>query len=129
MTSGVTCVPLPEVDEKILRSTQSGGPVWSDQRRSVRYPSNARCVVESEGTYATCELSHGSQEVLLRDLSRGGMRFLHGAQIYPGERFVICIGRDRRLTLEAVWCRRVAPGVFVTGCRFVTPTGRDIAAS
>lgn len=113
-------VPLPVIDDMTLRRTQSGGAVWGDSRRFPRFCASAECQLLSEGTYAPAGPTSFSQTILLRDLSRGGLRFLHGAQLFPGERSEIVLPNGIKKRLEAVWCRRVGPGLYMSGCRFLT---------
>ena len=67
-------VPLPALSEELLQKTKAGGLVWSDSRRFPRFEANAVSVLRSEGTYAALGHVSRTQEVWLRDLSRGGAR-------------------------------------------------------
>jgi hypothetical protein len=119
-------VPLPVIDEATLRRTQSGGAVWGDSRRFPRFCASAECMSVSEGTYAPAGPISYSQTVLLRDLSRGGLRFLHGAQLFPGERCEITLPNGVKKRLEAIWCRRVSAGLYMSGCRFLSVDKQEI---
>jgi hypothetical protein len=114
----VAHVPLPALNEFLLHQTQAGGPIWGDSRRFPRFAADVEARLESDGTYACSGFASTSQGVLLRDISRGGVRFVHGAEIFPGERFELRLPNGREMHVEASWCRRVAAGVYVTGCRF-----------
>jgi hypothetical protein len=113
-------VPLPKLSEELLRSTSGTNMVWSDSRRFRRAPASASCILQSQPTFASAGHATVSQDVWLRDISRGGVRFIHGAQLFPGERSVLTLSTGVQLQLETVWCRRVEGILFVSGCHFVT---------
>ena len=119
-------VPLPMFDEDLLHRTEGGGAMWGDSRRFPRFAASAEGHMETEGTYAPAGPVPYSQTLLLRDLSRGGIRFLHGAQLYPGERTEIRLPNGAKKRLEVVWCRRLARGVYMTGARFLTVDKQSI---
>ena len=113
-------VPLPALSEFLLDQTKAGGPIWGDSRRFPRFAADVEGLLESQGAYAASGFATRSHAILLRDISRGGVRFVHGAELFPGERFELRLPNGRIMHLEASWCRRIASGVYVTGCRFVS---------
>jgi hypothetical protein len=74
--------------------------------------------LQEEGTFAGAGHAPCSQTVLLRDLSRVGLRFLHGEELFPGERCGIVLPNKSHMRLEVIWCRRMGAGVYMSGCRF-----------
>ena len=111
-------VPLPLLDEELLHRTAGGGAIWGDSRRFPRFAAAAEGLLVEEGTFADAGHAPSSQTVLLRDLSRGGLRFLHGGQLFPGERCGIKLPNGSSMRLEVMWCRRVGAGIYMSGCRF-----------
>ncbi|HEV7279593.1 MAG TPA: PilZ domain-containing protein [Pirellulaceae bacterium] len=111
-------VPLPLIDHELLQRTAGGGAVWGDSRRFRRFVAAAEARLVAEGTYADAGHAPCSQTVLLRDLSRGGLRFLHGAELFPGERCGIKLPNGSAMRLEVMWCRRMGAGIYMSGCRF-----------
>lgn len=111
-------VPLPALDEKLLRLTRTGGPSYDDSRRHPRF------AVTSEGRLQVQRRSQSpsealpTQTVLLRDLSRSGLRILHGARLLPGDVGAVELVNGSRLPLRVIWCRRLDRDVFMSGCRF-----------
>lgn len=116
-------VSLPTVSEYLLDQAKAGGPIWGDSRRFPRFAADVEAHLESAGTFACSGFPPQSQSVLMRDISRGGVRFVHGAEIFPGERFELRLPIGRRMHVQASWCRRIASGIYVTGCRFVSEPG------
>lgn len=115
----VVYTPLPEIDDELLRRTGGVGKVWSDARRFPRSPAQTICVLESEATFAAAGFANGWQHVWLRDVSRGGLRLIHGAQLFPSERCSLTLASGVEMRIEVVWCRRLAANVFVSGCHYV----------
>lgn len=111
-------LPLPPLDEELLHRTAGGGAVWGDSRRFPRFAAAAEAQLQEEGTFASAGRAPSSQTVLLRDLSRGGLRFLHGGELFPAERCSIVLPNGSRMRLEVIWCRRMGAGVYMSGCRF-----------
>ncbi len=110
---------MPQLSDELIRRTRGTGMIFSDSRRFPRVLTQSECVVYSHGSYAPSGHPPQSQDVLLRDMSRGGMRFLHGSQLFPGEICSIKLPAGQILKIEVVWCRRIAPGTFTAGCSFV----------
>lgn len=126
MSPNVSAIPhiaLPELSDELIRSTSGTGVVWNESRRYRRKSCTSHCKLQSEPTFASAGHEPVSQDVLLRDISRGGVRFIHGAQLFPGERCELIIEYGKQLNLEIVWCRCVDVGLFVSGCNFVASKG------
>lgn len=112
-------VPLPILDDELLRRSSGTGMIWGDSRRFGRTSANAQCLLRIIPTCPHAEERSGSQDVWLRNLGRGGAGFIHGAQLFPGDQCELTLPSDARLNLKVAWCRRLAAGVFVSGCQFV----------
>jgi hypothetical protein len=113
-------VPLPALEEEMLRRAAGAGAVWSDSRRFPRLSANVRCVIETESTYASFGHVSRSQLVWLSDLARGGASFFHGAQLFPGECCTLEFPTGAKRRLEVVWCRRISKEAYLTGCQFAS---------
>ena len=62
-----------------------------------------------------------SQEcfVLTRDLSRGGVSFLHPARLAVGQRVDLTFEDGRELLVAVLWVRRLSTRCFWIGCNFL----------
>ena len=109
-------VPLPPLDDSIREQTRTSGAIWGDSRRYVRYETDALGKLQLHGTYLSAGRENMTQDVWLRDMSRGGIRFVHGEQLFPGELVSVVLTNGRCLHAEIVWCRCLNDGVFVSGC-------------
>lgn len=111
-------ISLPPINDELLQQTAGSESQWSDSRRFPRKDTSGQCLLVPESTYRDSGYCSPTQDVLLRNLSRGGARLLHGGELFPGETFELRLRTGTNLRLKVVWCRRHAPGVYVTGCHF-----------
>ncbi|MGC4006375.1 MAG: PilZ domain-containing protein [Pirellulales bacterium] len=110
-------IPLPAIDEDVLRRCGGGTGLWNDARRFMRKETGFECLLRRATDAADREFD--TQQVWLRDLSRGGIRLLHGAELAAGEHWRLTLPNATDYRVAVVWCRRVDDGLFVSGCRFV----------
>ncbi|MBW8885639.1 MAG: PilZ domain-containing protein [Planctomycetia bacterium] len=57
--------------------------------------------------------------VLTRDLSRGGVSFLHPKKLALGQRVDLAFQDGRELVVRVRWIRQLARRCFLIGCKFV----------
>jgi hypothetical protein len=60
--------------------------------------------------------------VLTRDLSRGGVSFLHPKKLALGQRVDLAFQDGRELNVRVRWIRQLAHRCFLIGCKFVAGT-------
>jgi hypothetical protein len=118
LTTTVQPIPLPPINNELLELTAGSERQWSDSRRFPRKNTCSPCLLVPESTYLDAGYASPVQHVLLRNLSRGGVRLLHGSELFPGENFELKLPTGKKLRLKVVWCVRHQPGVYVTGCHF-----------
>jgi len=111
-------IPLPPIDVELIRRIKGSEMQWSDSRRFPRQNANGQCLLEPASTYADSGYISATQDVLLCNLSRGGVRILHGGELFPGESCRLALLSGKRLRVEVVWCRRLERGIYVSGCQF-----------
>jgi PilZ domain len=63
--------------------------------------------------------------VYTKDLSRGGMSFLHHKQLFPLDRVAIWWSSDDRAQLEVIRCTRLGECCYACGSRAVDEADRD----
>ncbi|MBM4003428.1 MAG: hypothetical protein FJ295_09105 [Planctomycetes bacterium] len=61
-----------------------------------------------------------SHAILVINMSRSGVGFLHSASLFPCERVRLMVG-DRACELEIKACRRLATGCFLLGAERLEP--------
>jgi len=60
--------------------------------------------------------------VLTRDLSRGGVSFLHPKKLAHGQRVDLGFQDGREFKARVRWIRQLANRCFLIGCKFITTT-------
>ncbi len=66
-----------------------------------------------------CHVLFEWHKVILCDISRSGVRFLHSEQILPTEQMLLVMPDFKRRYVEIVRCRRLGDRYFEIGARFV----------
>ena len=61
-------------------------PAPNDLRKYVRYHFNGLGILEVSQTFPSIQREHRIARVVTRNVSRGGIAFLHSEQLFPGER-------------------------------------------
>ena len=120
------------------RKRDAGSTSTAEPRRELRYAP----VPKSDGmgrrfpryyfrTLATAVIHPavgGTKErqecyILTRDLSRGGVSFLHPIKLVLGQRIDLMFEDGRELTVAVQWMRHMAPRCELIGCKFVAVGG------
>ena len=71
-------------------------PIPGDRRRYVRHHFNGQGVLEYDETFSSIPREHTIAKVATRDVSRGGIAFLHSEQLFPGERVSLWLPIGKR---------------------------------
>ncbi len=71
-------------------------PIPGDRRQYIRHHYNGRGVLEYDETFSSIPREHTFAQVATRDVSRGGIAFLHSEQLFPGERVSLWLPIGKR---------------------------------
>jgi len=118
MLSKLDCeIVLPEGYADREASPQFFDP-RDDRRRFPRKSCVVDGVMQYQRTYPWLRRSNGYYRVMIRDVSRGGIGFLHSEEMFPDEkaRFVFLNGTERGLIVKR--CRRIGPKCYQIGAEF-----------
>lgn len=112
---------LSELIESDVDLFEGGGPSLSDSetRAYPRFPFRGRAKAVAFAPKTRPELEPKECEVLTTDVSRGGLSLLCRKQLYPGQQLLLVLNATNRL-VEVCWCCRVWPGLYSSGCRFIS---------
>ena len=64
----------------------------------------SRCLLQTTSTYGSEGHAGVSQDIYLSNIARSGVGFIHGAQLFPGERCTLHLNDTARLNLEGALC-------------------------
>jgi hypothetical protein len=90
----------------------------ADNRRFIRTHFPTQALMELPGTHPSIPREFERHVVLMKDISRQGVGFLHSAQLYPGERVTIIFPTGRR-DYMIVRCLRHNDLCFEVGAELV----------
>ena len=71
-------------------------PIPGDRRQYIRHHFNDWGVLEYDETFSSIPREHSITKVATRDVSRGGIAFLHSEQLFPGERVSLWLPIGKR---------------------------------
>ena len=91
-----------------------------DKRRCPRFYLRAFAALETRQTFPALARPHQWHRVYTKDVSRGGLCFLHSEQLFPRERMRILMGPEGQQHAIAITrCTRIQDHCFEIGARFV----------
>jgi len=96
-------------------------PTYADQRQYPRFAcrgTQGRAALEYQHSLPAISRVHRIWRVYLMDLSRSGIRFLHGEPLYPREWMRIVLSDGKRRGIEVQWCLRIQKDCYAIGTRF-----------
>jgi len=114
-----------QLTRQLLEEFERTGPhptIEGDRRRFVRYHVRARGILFYRQTLPAIERRQGPHLVLIRNISRSGIGFLHHEQLFPHERFTLWVEGKRRVEVEIAGCRRLHANCFDVGVTFCAGT-------
>jgi len=92
--------------------------VMAERRQFPRINLRSRAVLQYRQTFPSLPRPAFTYTVYTKDISRSGLAFLHGEQLYPSEQMIIILPDGKPRKIEIVRCRRIGPSCFEIGARF-----------
>jgi hypothetical protein len=118
--AGLTCrINLSASDAADLKRQGALPSIEGDARRFVRFACGARGVLECQPTLPAILSESGRYLVLVKNISRAGICFLHERQILPCERGRLWVEGRLQRSIEVVRCRRLREHCYEIGARFL----------
>lgn len=102
----------------------SGQPlstVADDRRRFPRFHYRVRGLYEPAATFPALARPEKVFVVYTKDISRGGIAFLHSEELFPKEHGRLRLPRKFDREFEVVRCLRFAERCYLVGARFPEP--------
>jgi hypothetical protein len=96
-------VAVPTQWHECLIRRGGSAPAHGDRRKSVRHEFHVRAVLEYNQSLPAIPREHTVTQVVARDLSGGGISFLHADQLFPGEHVSLWLLTGKR-SYEVVRC-------------------------
>lgn len=106
----------PEVADNL--EARKTVPQPGDTRQFPRRYVVAKAVVQYQGGLPAFPRPPQLHRVVVADISRRGLRFLHSEQLYPGELAVVQVTGGKQMRIEIARCRKLAERCFEVGVKF-----------
>src|SRR5687768_15102357 len=109
---------VPEAVSQSLLERRDAPPQPVDNRQYPRRYVVAQAVVEYQGGLPAWPRTPQRHHVLIADLSRRGLRFMHSEQLFPGELALIQVAGGKQMHIEVARCRKIADFCYEVGAKF-----------
>ena len=109
---------IPEAARRILEKKGAMPSLDGDGRRFTRHRTQGWAVLEYQPTFSALERPRESHAILLVDISRTGVGFLHSEQLYPLEQSCLTLHNGKSCTIKIMHCRRLGQCCFFVGAEF-----------
>ena len=107
----------PQWRDSFFSETGVMATIPDERRRFARHRTRTRNVLETETTLPSFERQSTRGIVMLRDISRWGVGFLHAEQLYPLEHCRLWLP-TRKATVRVTACRKFGPQCYLIGAQF-----------
>jgi hypothetical protein len=111
-------VELPANWTEISNESGQAGTCWDDHRRFRRHNCRSVAALECGQTLASFGRRTAPARVFVKDICRSGLGFLHGEQLFPGERITLTFPDGKEYSLQVRRCRRIKARCFEIGAAF-----------
>lgn len=117
LLSEIRCeLELPPHWDDANRLPQGPLPIRSeDRRRYPRFHYRVRAILQCRQTFPALVSPRELHAVYTKDISRGGVSFLHSDQLFPRQKIRIYLPRGTKQDLEVVHCRQLEQRCFLIG--------------
>lgn len=103
-------------------------PVYDDERRYVRYHFNTKAIIEFSQTLPAISRKHTVARIVTRNVSRGGLAFLHSEQLFPGELVTLWLPKGKH-NYRIIRCMAHGEQCFEMGAEVIGETALPVPAS
>ena len=110
---------FPESARWLLETKGVMPSMEGDGRRFPRHRTQGWAVLEYQPTFPSLQRPAELHPVLLVNISRGGVAFLHSEQLFPLEHLLLTLHNGTPRTVKVLHCRQLDPCCYLFGCEFV----------
>lgn len=118
---------IPASQRHLLEGHGASSSYSGDERRHLRVRRRGWGVMQTRPSLPAIARAAESHAILVINMSRSGIGFLHSASLFPCERVRLMVG-DHGCELEIKACRRLAAGCFLLGAERLEPDHSEAGA-
>lgn len=113
-------VRLIESDQEFFSKS---GPLplhWNDVRQFPRFYCRSRTAAVIFPLRCQPQSTPQACQVLMSDISRGGMSLVMAQQVFPGQQVDVSLSSGEIRRVQVAWCRRRGDRCYSVGTQFVS---------
>jgi hypothetical protein len=105
--------------KEFFADRDAGPSVPDDRRRFARNCLHAVAALQHRTSLPALSRETAWYKVVTCDLSRNGIRFLHGEQVFPTEQMSLVLHDGKERYIEIARCRRLGENCYEVGASFI----------
>jgi hypothetical protein len=109
---------ISDAAHRLLKGQAIGSESAANSRRFPRYAMQGWGALEYRSTFPSLARAPEMHAVLLVNLSRGGLAFLHSEQLYPHEQLKVTLPDGTSRSVSVTRCQWLGPSCFMAGGEF-----------
>lgn len=110
---------LPAEPEDYFGASGAVPSIPEDQRRYVRTQLRVVAALQYRRSLAKLDRKSEWYKIVMRDISRSGVSFLHSQQVYPTEQLMLVMPDCKPRCIEVTRCRRIDTLCYEVGANFI----------
>lgn len=110
---------LPAEWEEFFAETGSLPTIPDERRRHARTKVRVSAALKYRQSLPALPRETKWHKVVVRDISRGGISFLHGRQLFPTEQLTLVMPDCRPRRIEVKRCRCIKKSLYEIGATFI----------
>ena len=119
---------LPSEMEEYFGTSGIVPTVPDEQRRYARTHLRVTAALQYRRSLPALVRESEWFKVVMRDISRSGISFMHSEQVYPTEQLMLVLPDCKPRCIEVMRCRRVEDSCFEIGANFIQKFRSNSAA-
>ncbi len=109
---------VPASGRHLLEGEGPSSSFDGDERRHVRVRKKCWGAIRHQTSLPAIPRLESWHAILVLNLSKSGLGFLHSAQLFPTERLVVCCGNLQLREIQIASCRRIGSRCYLIGAAF-----------
>lgn len=112
-------VELPTTPDEYFSTSGATSSVHDEQRRYMRSHLRVTAGLQYRRSLPSLSRDAAWYKVVMRDISRGGISFLHSEQLFPTEQLMLVMPDCKPRCIEVTRCRRINDTCYEVGANFI----------
>jgi len=119
---------LPTEPQEYFSVTGAVASIPEDQRRYIRTNLRVTAALQYRRSLPALVRPDDWHKVVMRDISRSGVSFLHSEQVFPTEQLMLVMPDCKPRCIEVMRCRQINEACYEVGANFIQKFRSSAAA-